>query len=85
MKKTKVIHFTFFLFFEDFIYFQREGKGRRYREKHQCVVASHMPPIEEGAGNPGLCSDWELNWRPFGSQAHAQSTELHKTGPILHF
>ena len=32
-------------FFEDFIYFQREGKGaEREGERHQCVVASHVPP-----------------------------------------
>ena len=62
-----------------FIYFQREGKGRRKRgrEKHQWVVASCMPPTGNLAPNPGMCPDQELNWQPFGSQAHAQSTELH--------
>ena len=35
------------------------------------------------AHNPGICPDWELNWQPFGSQAYAQSTELHQPG-ILH-
>ena len=24
--------------------------------------------------------DWESNWQPFGSQAHAQSTEPHQPG-----
>ena len=27
-----------------------------------------------------MCPDWELNQRPFGSQACAQSTELHQPG-----
>ena len=40
-------------------------------EKHQCVVASHMPPTGDLARNPGLCSDWESNQQLFGWQAHA--------------
>ena len=47
-------------------------------EKHQCVVASHTSPTGDPAHNPGMCPDWELNWQPFGSQAHTQSTELHQ-------
>ena len=27
---------------------------------------------------PNMCSDWESNWRPFGLQACAQSSELHQ-------
>ena len=38
-------------------------------EKHQCLVASHMTPIGDLAHNPGMCPDWESNWRPFGSQS----------------
>ena len=30
--------------------------------------------------NPGMCPDWELNWRPFGSWAGTQSTEPHQAG-----
>ena len=37
-------------------------------EKHQSVVASHMAPTGDLAHNPGMCPDWELNQRPFGSQ-----------------
>ena len=34
--------------------------------------------------HPGLCPDWELNWRSFGLQAGIQSTEPHQPGlPIL--
>ena len=53
---------------------EREG------EKHQCVVASCVPPTGDLACNPGMCPDWELNWRPFGSRAHTQSTEPHQPG-----
>ena len=30
------------------------------------------------AHNPGMCPDWESNWRAFGSRARAQSTEPHQ-------
>ena len=66
---------TFYLFI-----FREEKEGDREREKHQCVVASRAPPTGELTHNPGMCPDWELNQRPFGSQAWAQSTELHQPG-----
>ena len=65
-----------------FIYFQRKGKRGR-REKHQRVVASHVPPTGGLAHIPGMCPDQELNQRPFGSQAGAQSMEPHQPGPEL--
>ena len=45
--------FTLFLF-KDFIYFLRERgrEGERDGEKHQCVVASHMP----------LMGTWPATW-----------------------
>ena len=49
------------------------------------MVASHAPRNGDLARNPGLCPDWESNWRPVGSQAGAQSTEPHQPGPIMHF
>ena len=48
-------------------------------------VASHMPPTGDLACNSGMCPDWEWNWRPFGSQARDQSTELHQPGLNRHF
>ena len=50
------------------------------RGKHQCVVASRVPPTGDLAFNPGMCPDWESNWQPFGSQAGAQSTEPQQPG-----
>ena len=63
-----------FLFFKIlFIYFlERRREGEREGNKHQCVVASHAPPTADLAHNSGICPDWELNWRPFGSQAGTQ-------------
>ena len=53
---------------------EREG------EKHQCVVASHVPPTGDLARNPGMCPDWESNRQPFGLQASTQSTEPYQPG-----
>ena len=60
----------FFNFFKlVYLFFRERGReGEREEEKHQCVVASHVPPTGELACNPGLCPDWELNRRSFGLQ-----------------
>ena len=39
-----------------------------------------LPPAGDLASNPDMCSDWEMNRQPFGSQASAQSTEPHQPG-----
>ena len=73
----------FISFFKDFLKFIFRQKGReeeREGEKHQCVVASHMPLTRDLAHNSGMCPDWELNQQPFGSQAGVQSTEAHEPG-----
>ena len=69
-------------FFKDFIYiFLEVGReGQKEGEKHQCVVASHMPPTGGLACNSGTCPDWKSNQQPFGSQASTQSTEIHQPG-----
>ena len=61
-----------------YLFILRE-KGRE-GEKHQCVVASHTAPTGDLARSPSICPDWELNQRPFGLQAGAQSTEPHQPG-----
>ena len=37
-----------------------------------------MHPTGHLAYNPAMCPDWDLNWRPFSSQASAQPTEPHQ-------
>ena len=74
-----------YFFFKIFkTYFWREGKGRRKRGGETsmcgCLIASHVPLTGDLARNPGMCPDWELNQRPFGSQASTQSTELYQPG-----
>ena len=59
----------FSFFFKDFVYFIFRQRGRKgEREKHQCVVASHVPLTGDLACNPGICPDWESNQWPFGLQ-----------------
>ena len=73
--------FSFFLFWRFYLFIFRErGKEGERGEKHQCVVASHAPPTGDLACNPCVCPNWELNWRPFGSQDGTQSTEPHQPG-----
>ena len=44
------------------------------------MVTSQAPPMRDLAGNPGVCSGWESNQRPFGLQAGTQSTEPQQPG-----
>ena len=44
-----------------FIYFYREGKGRRIVRETQCVVASCMPPTGILAYNPGMCPKYRIS------------------------
>ena len=71
-----------YLFFKRFyLFFRGRGReGEREGVKHQCVVASYVPPTRDLACKSGMCLDWELNWQPFGSQARAQSAKLHQPG-----
>ena len=57
-----------------FYLFLEWGEGReKEREKNIDVwvknlsVASHKVPCGGLGSNPGMCPDWESNWRPFGS------------------
>ena len=57
-----------------FIFRERGREGEREGEKHQCVVASLIPPAGDLACSPGSCPDWESNQWLFGSEAGTQST-----------
>ena len=75
---------TLCLFFK-LIFRERGMEWQRKVDKHQCVVASHVPPRGDLACNPDMCPDWELDWRPFALQACTQSTELHQPGHASFF
>ena len=74
-------HFFFFFRLYSFIYLERGREGEREGEKHQCVVASQVPPTGDLAHNPVICPDGELKQRLFGFQACTQSTEPRQ--PIM--
>ena len=42
-----------------YLFLEREKEAEGEGEKHQCVVASQVPPIGDLAYNPGMCPDWE--------------------------
>ena len=51
-------------------------EGEKEGEKHQCVVASHMPPAGDNlARSPGMCPDWESKWQPLSLAGVAQWIE----------
>ena len=52
----------FNIYFEDFIYLFLERGERREKERERntsLLVASHVPPPQDLACNPGTCPDWE--------------------------
>ena len=52
------------IYFKGFIhlFFRERGReGEREREKHHCVVASHVAPTGDLARSPGTCPYWEWN------------------------
>ena len=78
--------FSILFFFYDFfkIYFYRgDGKEKERERKHQSVLVSCAPRTGDPAHNPSMCPYWEWNLRSSGSQARAQSTELHQPVPII--
>ena len=76
---------TFFkrLYLFIYLFLERGREGEKEGENHQCVVASQPPPTGDLAHNPGLCPDWESNWRPFGLQSDNPLSHTNQ-GNILH-
>ena len=70
--------FSSFLLFQRLYLFIFRERGRE-RETSGCDCLSRAPCWGPGP-NPGMCPDWEFNQRHFGSQACAQSIELHQPG-----
>ena len=62
----ELIYSLFLNIFYLFIFRERGREGERKGEKHQYVLASHMPPTGDLALNPGMCPNWESNQELFG-------------------
>ena len=77
-----LFHFLYFLKIL-FIYFflEREEGKEKERERN---ISVWLPLVHSQLGglasNPFMFPDWESNQWPFGSQACAQSTQLHQPG-----
>ena len=80
---TEKILLSYSIFLDFYVFREREREGEREGEKHQCAIASHVPPVGDLAHNPGMYPEWVLNQQLFDSQARAQSTELHQPDEIL--
>ena len=82
-----MIFFPLFLFFLNFILFiyleKGEGKEKERARNSKWVAASHASPTADLALNPGMCSDWESNWQPFGSQATLNPLSYTSQGEIF--
>ena len=76
-------YYILFYFLKILFVLEKGRDGEREEEKHLCVDASHPPPTGDLARNPGMCSGWESNWRPFGLQAGTRSIEPHQPGHIM--
>ena len=57
MEMLIFIYLRFYLF----MFRQRGRDGEREGKKHQCVVASRVPPTGDLDCKTGMCPDWELN------------------------
>ena len=65
-----------------FIYLLLYRKEKKRGKETSMCGCTCVTPTGDLAHNQGMCSDWESNQRRFGSQAHAQSTELHQPGQL---
>ena len=87
LKVSNTMKDIIFPFFKRLYLFLETGEERvrekEGEEKHQCAVASLMPPAGDLALNPGMCPDWESNRQLFDSHAGVQSTEPHQLGQKL--
>ena len=79
-----IIFLTCFKILFVFFFLERgQGKeGGRGTSVSGCLLHA---PTGDLACNPGMCPDWQLNQRPFGSQAGTQFTEPHQPGLLVPF
>ena len=61
-------------FFKDFVGLFL-GRGEERERNINVWFPLTCPHTRDLACNPGMCPDWESNWRLFGLQASAQPTE----------
>ena len=57
LSEEETFSFPFLKKFYLFIFREKGKEGETEEEKHQCVVASPVPPAGDLAHNPGMCPD----------------------------
>ena len=64
------------------LFLERGEEREKERERNMDVREKHfqLPHIRDWTCNPGMCSDWKPNWRPFALQDDAQPTEPRWSG-----
>ena len=83
--------FTLYHFQSLYMLSFRERGERRKKERKRDIdvwekhIDRFTPPAGDLVHNPGMCPDQELNQRPFGLQAGAQSTEPFQPGHVSNF
>ena len=71
-----------FIFRERWREREREGETR-HCERETLIGCLSQASQWQLAYNPGLCSDWKSNLRPFALQNNPQATELHWSWHII--
>lgn len=56
-------------------FFFLEREGREVERGRELSRWERNTPTQDRTHNPGMCQDWESNWRPFAVQDNAQPTE----------
>ena len=74
---------SFFKRFYLFIFREREREGERERNINMWLPLMR-PLLGTWSATQACALDWESHWRPFGSQACTESSELHQPGLTTH-
>ena len=75
--------FTNLGFLRFYLFFERGERREKERERNITVWLPLARPLLGTWHTTQACvPDWESNWRPFSSQASAQSTEPHQPGLV---
>ena len=74
---------TFFKRFYLLIFREREREGERERNINMWLPLMR-PLLGTWSATQACALDWESHWRPFGSQACTESSELHQPGLTTH-
>ena len=73
-----LLHIVFFKDSYLIVFRGSRREGKRDGEKHQCVVASHVPLTGDLACNPGMCRRLGIELATLGFAGWCSTTEPHQ-------